>query len=197
MTLSTRSMALTALFAALTALGAFLAIPIGPMSITLQTLFVLLAGILFGARLGALSQLIYIALGLFGLPVFSGFTGGLSSVFKPSFGFLIGFIVAAYLVGFLAEKYLYQSAKPNSLQNPSKRSIFFFKILLIAFAGSFFIYLLGIPYMYFILHQVMHTEITFCGAVKAGCLVFLPGDILKALLASLLGMKILPKIKQR
>jgi biotin transport system substrate-specific component len=197
MTLSARSMALTALFAALTALGAFLAIPIGPVSITLQTLFVLLAGILLGARLGALSQLIYIALGLFGLPVFSGFTGGLSSVFKPSFGFLIGFIVAAYLVGFLAEKYLYQSAKPDSLHSPSKRSIFFFKILLIAFAGSFFIYLLGIPYMYIILHQVMHTEITFCGAVKAGYLVFLPGDILKALLASLLGMKILPKIKQR
>ncbi len=190
-------MALTALFAALSALGAFLAIPAGPVSITLQTLFVLLAGILLGPRLGALSQLIYIALGLIGLPIFSGFSGGVFSVFKPSFGFLIGFIVAAYVVGILVEKYAKKSPVIAPDGSVSKGAYSFFKILLIALLGTVIIYLFGIPYMYIILTKVMHTDITISKAFQVGCLIFLPGDLLKTLMASLLGVKLLPKLRTR
>ena len=69
----TRTMSLAALFAALTAIGAFLQIPVGITSITLQFLFTSLAGLLLGAKWGALSQLVYVILGLVGLPVWAFF----------------------------------------------------------------------------------------------------------------------------
>jgi biotin transport system substrate-specific component len=93
--ITTQQIIAASLFASLTALGAFIAIPAGPVMITLQTFIVILAGILLGSKIGALSQIIYILLGLIGLPIFSGFTGGIQSMMKPSFGFLIGFIFAA------------------------------------------------------------------------------------------------------
>lgn len=197
MKLTTRSIALTSLFAALTALGAFLSIPVGPVSITLQTFFVLLAGILLGPRPGALSQIVYLALGLFGLPIFSGFTGGASAVFKPSFGFLIGFVAAAYIVGLLVEKYVKQPSANAPVSRKANNTLSFSKIFLIALLGTVIIYLFGLPYMYLMLTKIMHTDITFAKAFQVGCLVFLPGDLLKTLLASLLGVKILPKLNSR
>ncbi len=89
--MKTKMLLLTALFAALTAVGAFLKIPIPPVAITLQTLFMVLAGLLLGAKYGALSQLVYVALGLVGLPIFTQ-GGGFSYVLMPSFGFLLGLI---------------------------------------------------------------------------------------------------------
>ena len=85
----TRSLILAALFAALTAIGAFLKIPLGALSLTLQFLFTAMAGVLLGPRWGAASQAVYVALGLAGLPVFT-MGGGLGYVFQPSFGFLLG-----------------------------------------------------------------------------------------------------------
>src|SRR5690606_41849153 len=99
MKISTKEMVLTSLFTALTAVGAFLSIPVGSVPITLQSLFVVLSGLLLGPKLGALSQLIYVLLGLSGVRIFAGFSGGPQTVFTPSFGFLIGFIFAAFIVG--------------------------------------------------------------------------------------------------
>ena len=82
----TRMLLLTALFAALTAIGAFLKIPTPWSSFTLQVFFVCMAGVLLGPKYGALSQLVYIALGLMGLPIFTA-GGGLGYVFQPTFGF--------------------------------------------------------------------------------------------------------------
>ena len=79
--MKTRALAFTALFAALTAAGAFVSIPVGPVSITLQFLFTAMAGILLGRRCGALSQLVYVALGLLGLPIFTR-GGGLGYVLQ-------------------------------------------------------------------------------------------------------------------
>lgn len=87
----TRTMSLAALFAALTAIGAFLQIPVGITSITLQFLFTSLAGLLLGAKWGALSQLVYVILGLVGLPVFTQ-GGGPGYLLQPSMGFLLGLI---------------------------------------------------------------------------------------------------------
>ena len=84
--MKTRDIVLTALFAALTAIGAFIRIPTPWSSFTLEIFFVCMAGILLGAKLGALSQAIYIALGLIGLPNFTS-GGGPGYEFQPTFGY--------------------------------------------------------------------------------------------------------------
>ena len=86
----TRMMILAALFAALTAVGAFIRFPLGTMSVTLQFMFTAMAGVLLGAKWGAVSQTVYVVLGLVGLPVFT-MGGGIGYVMQPSFGFLLHF----------------------------------------------------------------------------------------------------------
>ncbi len=99
-------MILCALFAALTGVGALIAIPLPftPVPITLQTFFIFLAGALLGKYLGALSQLIYLLLGVVGLPVFAKGSSGIGALLGPSGGYLVGFIPAAFLVGYLLER---------------------------------------------------------------------------------------------
>ena len=87
--ITTRNMVLCALFAALIAIGAFIRIPVPYVPITFQGFFVLLAGFLLGPKYGAASMLIYIAVGLVGIPVFTE-GGGIMYVLKPTFGYLIG-----------------------------------------------------------------------------------------------------------
>ena len=99
----TRNMVLAALFAALTAIGAFLQIPTGTVPITLQFLFTALAGLLLGWKWGAISQLLYVGIGLLGLPVFTQ-GGGIGYVLQPSFGFLLGLIPAAAVIGALTAR---------------------------------------------------------------------------------------------
>jgi len=96
--LTTRELTYAALFTALIAGGAFVAIPIGSVPFTLQVLFVLLAGMLLGPRLAALSVLAYLALGLVA-PVYAGGTSGLGVLFGPTGGYLWGFVLAALLTG--------------------------------------------------------------------------------------------------
>lgn len=127
--------------------------------------------------MGSLAQIVYILLGLIGLPIFSGFTGGPQAIVRPSFGFLIGFIFAAYIVGKIVEK-------DNS---PSK-------IWLAAIIGTMVIYIFGLPYMYYILNVVMVKGLPFITILKMGLLLFIPGDIVKLILASVVGVKLLPII---
>jgi len=84
MKLSIREITQIGMFSALTAIGAFISVPIGPVPITLQSFFVILSGILLGSKNAMLSQVVYLILGLIGLPIFAGFTGGLQTIFKPS-----------------------------------------------------------------------------------------------------------------
>ncbi|MCD6559927.1 MAG: biotin transporter BioY [Palaeococcus sp.] len=97
-----REITLTALFAALTAIGAQISIPLGEVPITLQVLFVLLSGLILGARLGFMSQAIYVLMGALGLPVFAGFKGGLPIIYGPTGGYIIAFPLAALIAGFIA-----------------------------------------------------------------------------------------------
>lgn len=101
--MSARKLVYTALFAALTAAGAFLRIPLGVSSITLQFLFTAMAGVLLGAGGGALSQAVYVALGLLGLPIFTA-GGGFGYVLQPTFGFLLGLIPAAAVIGAMTRR---------------------------------------------------------------------------------------------
>ena len=86
--IKTRDLIYCALFAALTAIGAFLHFQLFQATITLQFFFTAMAGLLLGAKLGALSQLLYVALGLVGVPIFAA-GGGFGYIFNPTFGFLL------------------------------------------------------------------------------------------------------------
>ena len=166
--MSARKLVYTALFAALTAAGAFLKIPLGVSSITLQFLFTAMAGVLLGTGGGALSQAVYVALGLLGLPIFTA-GGGFGYVLQPTFGFLLGLIPAAWVIGRLAR---------------STRS--FWRIALAALAGLAVLYAVGLPYMAMILNDYMGKGMSVSGLLWAGMLPFLPGDALKILVTALL-----------
>ena len=98
-----REMVLCGLFIALVAVGALIRIPVGSDVYTLQFLFTLLAGLILGARLGAVAVGTYIIMGLLGIPVFAS-GGGPAYILQPTFGYLVGFTVQAWLCGRLARQ---------------------------------------------------------------------------------------------
>jgi len=99
--MSLRKKMLVSLFAALLCISSYIIIPIGPVPITLQVLFILLAGSVLGAEMGALSVVIWILLGSFGLPVFAGGKAGPMVLLGPTGGYLLGFVICAWVVGFI------------------------------------------------------------------------------------------------
>ena len=170
--MKTRSLILTALFAALTAVGAFLKIPFPLSAITLQFFFTAMAGTLLGKKYGALSQAVYVLLGLVGVPIFA-LGGGFSYVFQPTFGFLLGLIPSALIIGLLTKK----SRKPV-------------RIVLSCVAGLAALYAVGLPYMALILNVYMDKGLDFWAVLKSGMLPFLPGDALKIAVAAVLFPKL-------
>ncbi|HCP14673.1 MAG TPA: biotin transporter BioY [Peptococcaceae bacterium] len=175
----TRSMILCGLFAALTAVGAFIRIPMPLFDyITLQTLFVLLAGMLLGAKRGALSLIVYLLVGLSGVPVFAA-GGGIGYVLRPSFGFLLGFIAAAWLVGRLTEK---RSSLPWT-------SLFFAGL-----AGLALLYTIGLVYKYAILNLYMGTVTPAWVIFTAVLPLDVPKDIFVALAAAILAARLRPML---
>lgn len=103
--LSTRTLILCAIFAALTAVFSQIAIPLPMVPINLAMLAVFIAGGVLGPWAGALSQVVYVLLGAIGLPVFSQFTGGLSIIVGPTGGYIAGYVVAALITGFTVQKW--------------------------------------------------------------------------------------------
>ncbi|MCQ2507666.1 MAG: biotin transporter BioY, partial [Dorea sp.] len=104
--LSVKDLAFCGVFAALIAVGAFLkvTIPVEPyaMHFTMQWFFVLLAGYFLGGKLAGISVSVYLLIGLAGVPVFAS-GGGIGYLIRPTFGFLLGFALAAFLIGYLTE----------------------------------------------------------------------------------------------
>lgn len=104
-----RSLTLGSLFVALTAIGANITsiipgLSVGGVPITLQTFFAVLAGLVLGSRLGAFSMFVYMMLGLVGAPVFAQFKGGPMAIISPTFGFILSFILIAYIAGKIIER---------------------------------------------------------------------------------------------
>ena len=163
-----RQMTLISLFAALTAVGAFISIPLYPVPLSLQTLFTLLAGMTLGSVMGASSQIIYVLLGVIGLPVFAGFKAGVGILFGPTGGFLFGFIISAYVIG-------------RIIETIKEKNIFYY--LLAGFAGTVIIYFIGVTQLSLV------TGIGIKKALLIGALPFLPGDILKIIAASFIARK--------
>ena len=166
--MSARKLVYTALFAVLTAGGAFLRIPLGVSSITLQFLFTAMAGVLLGPACGALSQGVYVALGLIGLPIFTA-GGGFGYVLQPTFGFLLGLIPAAAIIGAI-----------------SRRSSSPLRLALACLAGLAALYAVGVPYMALILNGYMGKGMSVSGLLWAGMIPFLPGDAIKIAVTALL-----------
>ncbi|MEY8763117.1 MULTISPECIES: biotin transporter BioY [Clostridium] len=172
--MKTRDMVLISIFAALTAIGAFIRIPIPFVPFTLQWLFCALSGIVLGARLGALSQILYVSMGLIGIPIFTE-GGGLSYIFKPTFGYLIGFIVASYVIG-----KLYSKIQKNS----------FVKSLLCVLSGLFFVYLFGVLHLYLIYNLYLGDRKTMGWAVFYGFIICVGGDLLISVSVAFLSLKL-------
>jgi biotin transport system substrate-specific component len=152
-----RMMVYASLFAALTAAGAFLAVPLGPVPIVLQNLFVFLAALLLGKRWGVWSVAIYLMTGVLGLPVFAGGTGGIAKIAGPTGGYLLGYLPAAFVIGLFSEKL-------------PKRP--FFSVLAMI-AGAMVVYACGVPWLKAV------TGMAWPKALSAGFYPFLPGDALK------------------
>jgi biotin transport system substrate-specific component len=167
-----QKMVLAALMAALTAAGAYMAIPIGPVPIVLQSLFVILSGLVLGSRWAAASMAIYLLAGIIGLPVFAGGSGGLTKLLGPTGGYLVGFLLAAYFIGLVAER--------------SGGRLWINLLGLVA--GSLLIYLCGVAWLKTIL------DISFNKALAMGMWPFLPGDALKIAAALALERSLRPLI---
>ncbi len=163
-----RQMTLVSLFAALTAVGAFISIPLYPVPLTLQTLFTLLAGMTLGSFLGASSQIIYVLLGVMGLPVFAGFKAGIGILFGPTGGFLLGFIISSYIIGKIIEL-------------KKEKDIFYY--FMVGLLGTIVIYIIGISQLSLV------TGMGIKEAIAVGILPFLPGDVLKIIAASFIANK--------
>ena len=176
----TKQLVMCGIFSALIGVGAFIQIPIPLIPLTLQDLFVLLAGILLGAKFGALSVFIYIFVGLLGFPVFTG-GGGISYVLRPTFGFLLGFIPGAAVVGLLTHK----EAEPR-----------FKRILLACLAGIGVIYFFGTAYLYLLNRFYLGNSIAFWPMILACDIQPLPGDIIKSIIAAKIGEQLLPLIRK-
>ncbi len=178
--LDTKSMILVALFTALTAIGAFLRVPFPTVPFTLQNLFSTMSGLLLGSNLGALAVGIYVLLGLIGVPVFTS-GGGIGYVLKPTFGYLLGFIIGAWVTGKIRE-----GQKETTFKN----------MVLANAAGMILIYVVGITYYYFMATLLLGQEVGAKFLLVNFLLMTLPGDIIKCILASMLGCKLLPALNK-
>ena len=161
------------LLAALTAAGAYLSIPIGPVPIVLQNLFVFLSGLLLGPRWGMASVGVYLLAGALGLPVFAGGVGGIGRFAGPTGGYLVGFIPAVYVVGWIAEKWF-------------TRVVFDVTAMVL---GSMVIYFFGVGWLKIL------TGMTLSKTLMVGMIPFIPGDIVKIAAAVPIARALRPLIK--
>lgn len=143
-------------FSILTVFAAQVSVPVKPVPFTLQTMLVLLSGAFLGARNGALSQVIYLAAGSIGLPVFANFNLGIAVLFGPTGGYLVAFPVAAYLVGKLLEQ---------------NKSLFMVAVSMVL--GTLLILLSGAAYL------SLFFDGNFKEALFAGAVIFTGWDVIK------------------
>ncbi len=171
--LKLREMILCALFMALTAVGAFIKIPLGGQIFTLQFLFTLLAGLLLGGRLGATAVGVYTLLGLVGVPVFAG-GGGPAYVLQPTFGYLVGFTLQAWVTGTMA-----RGGMPVTVRN----------MLLVNLVGMAIVYAFGLTYFYVMSNYIIDAPIALWPLILYGGILSAPGDLILCTLAAFLAVR--------
>lgn len=180
MDLKTRDLTMIAMFASLTAVGAFIKIPLPIVPFTLQYFFCALGAMILGSKKGALSQILYVLMGLIGIPIFTQ-GGGIQYIFNLTFGYLIGFILGAFVIGKITE---------------NTKKITNIKILIACILGLIIIYLLGVIHMYIIYNFYLGQVVGIWKIINIGILAFLPGDLILSLMISIVGVKVIPVLRR-
>lgn len=172
---TTYDLILSALFVAFITIGAFIKIPIGPVPITLQFMFVLLAGQILSPFSAMISLLIYTFLGLVGFPVFAG-GGGPGYVLTPTFGYIVGFVVSAIVVSLIS--------------HGGKKT--FKRLFLANLAGFMLVYICGLGYS-ILLNLFYFNKITDLGSLLLmGFVFFIPTDLISCALTAIIAKRIKP-----
>lgn len=171
--LNAHDLCIIAIMAGITAVLAQISIPM-PLGVplTLQTFAVILAGILLGSRRGSISMLVYLLLGAVGLPVFANFKGGFQNLIGPTGGFLLSFPLMVFLIGL-------------GVEHKEKKT---FLISMIA-AGMISNYAIGIAVFCIVTGSPVMTGLTAC------VLPFIPTDLIKAVLATFLGLQLRTRLQ--
>jgi biotin transport system substrate-specific component len=166
-------MVYASLLAALMAAGAFISIPIGPVPIVLQNMFVFLAGLLLGSRWGLAGVAVYLLTGACGLPVFAGGLGGIGRIVGPTGGYLMGYLPAVFVAGYISEK-------------TGKRVGYDILAMICATAV---LYACGVTWLKIL------TGMTWSKTMLAGMYPFLVGDALKIVAAAVIAKALRPIIR--
>lgn len=166
-----KDLVLVSLFASLMCIFSIMRIPLPtPVPFTLQTFGVAITGALLGGYLGAIALIIYTLLGAIGLPVFSGMTGGLQVLAGPTGGFVFGFIITAFVIGFCMNNIGYK------ISHPGLRWISTFIIMLLGIAISYITGTVQLKYV---------TGLSWQKALAASVLPFIFLDMIKILFATI------------
>lgn len=171
-TLTTRDIVYISLFAALISVSSYITIPIPPVPVTAQTLVIMLAGCLLTTTQSALSVTVFLFLGAIGVPVFSKGSAGIQVIIGPTGGYLIGFLVGVIVISIL-------KGKNNSLLRYSFANLV---------GGIIVVYIFGVLWLSF------STGMTPLQAFTVGALKFIPADIAKLIIASLIAKQIYHRI---
>ena len=168
-----RMIVFASLLAALMAAGAYLAVPIGPVPIVMQNMFVFLAGLLLGSRWGLASVAVYLLAGACGLPVFAGGMGGIGRIVGPTGGYLIGYLPAVFIIGYIS----------------GKGAVRIGYDVLAMVCGTAVLYACGVTWL-----QIL-TGMTWTKTLMVGMYPFLIGDAIKITAAALIARAIRPVIR--
>lgn len=171
---SVRQLAIIGVMTAVTCILAPFSIPIGPIPISLTNLVIYFSLYILGTKDGTISYLVYLLIGMIGLPVFSGFTGGPEKLIGPTGGYLIGFIPMAVIAGVFIKR----SISMNNLW--IGRILGMFGMIL----GTIIAYIFGTAWLAY------QADMDFQAALWAGVIPFIPGDLIKMVLAVLAGPQI-------
>lgn len=184
---------LCGLFAALTAICSFITIPLGftPVPINLGTLAVFLTGGILGRKYGVVSIVVYVLLGAAGVPVFSGFRGGISVLAGPTGGYIIGYIAAVFVIGAITDRYMkraYENRRSGKAASCAAETLF---PALAMVCGLVICYALGTVWF------MISTGTPLWASLVSCVFPFLPGDAIKIAAAAILVRKLRPIIDQR
>lgn len=170
-----------AIFVALIIVGAFIKFPVGIVPVSMQCAFCILCALILGAKDGAAAVIIYIAMGLVGIPIFTK-GGGFAYVLQPTFGYLLGYVFAVPIGALIAR---------GMRNNPQPR---LWRLFAGAFAALAIVYFVGVMYMYLMLNYYAGANLDIGKAWLTGCAVFLPTDCMWCVVASLIAWRILPRM---
>lgn len=188
---STLKISFIALFAAIICVGCFIKIPLGVIPIVLQNVLCILCGVLLGGVLGGAPTALFLLAGLIGLPVYSGGTGGVAVWLGPTGGFLPGYFLGAVAAGFIAGK--------PSVEQKKITWIIVLRVSLAILAGMVILYIPGVIRFSFwaTANGKIPAEKTAFAYTMAACVIpYIPGDLLKTVIAIPVALKLRPVLAQ-